>query len=111
MGISGTGLVLPAGHNKETISLEGLDLIVTLEKVAGENEGLFDANGEPATSEHLMADCVYPDGFKKSHQVKGVADLAEKITNIMKSRYGLESVPFLEIPSELKTNERFLIGA
>src|SRR4051812_15695951 len=94
---SGSGAVIPG---EPVASLPAGTVTVTVESAVGENDGLFvrDENGElvldsgekvPATSENLMARCVYPDGFVKNHQVKTTADLAEKVLLTIKNRYGV----------------------
>lgn len=48
----------------------------------------------PEMSDHWEILCLYPDGFKKSHQIRKTADLEhllERIRAQLKGRYGCEN--------------------
>lgn len=46
----------------------------------------------------FYAECVYPGGFTKDHQVKTSEELAPKIVNMLRGRYGVVSVNITTLP-------------
>lgn len=79
---SGNGLVLPSGA--PAAPLPSGSIVITIEAAPGENDGI-----EGATSENVVARCVYPDGFVKNHQTNGVEDLLGKVFGQLRGRYGV----------------------
>lgn len=53
--------------------------------------------------------CVYPDGFVKHHQAGAVDELAAKIANQLKGRYGAPSVDFDTVPKAIKAGATFTV--
>lgn len=52
---------------------------------------------------------VYPDGFKKFHQVHDITDLAGKIGGTLKGRYGVEAWQFLSCPKDVRVADMEII--
>lgn len=90
---SATGTVLPAGSPVAALPEGGYSVTI---------DG-FDESG--------MVRCVYPDGFVKHHQAGTVAELAEKVTNQLRGRYGATEVVFATAPAELAAGESFAVEA
>lgn len=86
--VGGRGTVLPAG----TIPAQGASLtgVIQVEITAITPDG--------GNAGRVYATCVYPDGFSRDHQVTEIPELVVKITNQLRSRYGVKDVRVLEAP-------------
>jgi hypothetical protein len=67
---------------------------ITITAIRGENDGLIDAEGNPAISEHQEVTCEYPDGFTKNHQVASQEDLYSRIATVLRNQYGIAEFTF-----------------
>lgn len=79
----------------------------TLSIVGKESDG--GVEGETEFGERWYIDLQYPDGFVRMHQVKTVEEITAKIVNQLRGRYGVDSVEFTAIPTELNVGETFTI--
>ena len=78
---------------------------ITIESAKGENDGI-----EGAVSENLMARCVYPDGYTKSHQVKTVEDLAARVIVVLRSHFGVEGdIHIASLPESLSAGQSLTV--
>jgi len=93
MALNITGVVLPPGGPAAALPEGGYSVTI---------DG-FDESG--------MVRCVYPGGFVKHHQVGTVAELAAKVTNQLRGRYGATDVSFATIPAGLTAGEAFTVEA
>lgn len=91
-----SGAVLPPGSVPPVATLPPGKVTVTVESAPGENDGI-----EGATSENVVAKCVYPDGFTKNHQTNSPQDLAVKVLNTLRSRYGVAEVNVTKLPEQV----------
>lgn len=89
-----TGAVLPAGSTPASVTLPAT-YTVTIDG--------FDDSG--------LVRCVYPDGFVKHHQSEAVDDLAAKVVNQLRGRYGAGEVTFAAVPKAIKAGQSFTVGA
>jgi hypothetical protein len=78
----------------ETPLLESGEHSILVIAVRGENDGLLDAEGNPAASEHQEVTCEYPGGFTKTHQVNTADELFVRITGILRGRFGVNEITF-----------------
>ncbi|MCE9566360.1 MAG: hypothetical protein K8U57_30420 [Planctomycetes bacterium] len=91
----GTGAVLPPGSTPAIATLpEGGYKVV----ISG-----FDESG--------MIRCVYPGEFVKHHQAETVEELAGKVVNQLRARYGVQEIPFASVPKEIAAGESFTVEA
>lgn len=97
--ISGSGLVLGPGLVPPSEPLTPGPCRVVIEAVHPENG--YAADGTPVPGEHDMVRCVYPGGFARSHQVKGVQDLLPKVVNQIRPRYGFAEAIVTAAPEAL----------
>src|SRR4051794_23792798 len=103
--ITGRGLIVP----RQTVVLPTLAKplgsgrhAVKLDLVRGENDGLqathpetkeplfADEEGKeplPARSENLEVYCVYPDDYRKTHQVKTVGELLDRVAMVFRNHF------------------------
>lgn len=54
------------------------------------------------TEGRTFVEITYPDGWKREHHVIDAADLASKIINNLRARFGVESVSIVSLPKELE---------
>jgi hypothetical protein len=92
MDVSGEGQVLPAGSAPPKATLPA--------SYAVSIDG-FDESG--------MIRCVYPDGFVKHHQADTVEELAAKLVNQLRGRYGATDVAFATAPKSIAAGESFTV--
>jgi hypothetical protein len=108
MPLSGSGTVLPG---QSTASLPAGSVTITIEAAPGENDGLFDAQGNPAVSENVMARCVYPDGFIKNHQTNSPQDLFGKVVNMLRNRYGVTGdITMVSLPDAVTAGSKIEVN-
>ena len=103
MKTSGTGTVLPPGMIAAKHGLTDGTAEVHIKALNPENG--YDDEGKPRPGEHVMAECVYPGGFSREHQVKAVEDLLPRVINQLRGRYGVTEVTITKAPKELKAGE------
>ena len=85
--------ILPAGSDP---------IVTTLEK--GEHRVVIVKNYD---NNELRA--KYPDGFERDHQAATPQELAPKIVNNFRARYGAEAVTITKLPSDLTEGATFLV--
>lgn len=85
--------LLPAGSDP---------VVTTLEKGAHEITIV-------RTSENNEMRVAYPDGWERDHQATTPQELAPKIVNNLRARYGVESVTITRIPAELSEGATFVV--
>jgi hypothetical protein len=87
------GVVMPAG------TLRAADVLPP-----GNCEVVIDGFDESG-----LARLVYPGGFVKHHQASTVEELAGKVVNQLRGRYGADGVEFVSVPAEVAPGEAFII--
>lgn len=88
--------ILPAGTLAPVAELPDGTVAINITNIQSAGTGKDDG---------VYVECEYPDGWKRDHHVWGqnqAADIATKIVNNLKSRYGIESVSTVTLPTELK---------
>jgi hypothetical protein len=88
MGQAGSGVAttLPAGAVAPVASLEDGKHTLVILKVA----------------ENMEMRVKYPDGWERDHQAKDIVELAPKIVNNLRTRYGVESAQMVDAPKVLE---------
>ncbi|WP_020467880.1 hypothetical protein [Zavarzinella formosa] len=91
MNTTGTGAVLPQGSPIDTLPEGGYEVTI---------DGLDDSG---------LLRCVYPNGFVKHHQVNTVEELAVRVTNQLRARYGANEIVFAHAPASLDAGQSFVV--
>jgi len=86
---SASTLVLPAGSDPVVTHLEQGEYEIPIRAVT-------------PTEGRTFAEVTYPDGWVREHHVTDATDLASKIVNNIRARFGAETVTIKSLPKALK---------